>query len=300
MFKHHTNKLLLIFILLTLFSNKSFSQYTEVDQISLYSSRIDNPIKVTAEENGEKIRFYAENRSAYPYTLIMKFQNIYNLSPYVSSKTYTLRPGSNNLEVFTIRNVGETYNYSYSYSYSLGATKRKIDEYYPYLIPISTHKKIKPYTNHFSNTTYRDSFVMSKGDTLFAMRKGKITATSTMYHNNDRISNDNSLEIMHKDGTIMVIQNLPEKSLIVPRLKKVYPGQPIAILSLDADIIVSLYRFAPGNKLKSISIFYHAGKDRRIMYTKDLTTSKVIHSKNIITKEMSRRERRKYKKGKLY
>lgn len=67
--------------LITVFN--SFGQITDVEQITIFSSRLKNPIVLDVKSDTSNIYFNAKNNSLYPYILEIKFGEFRNLSPSV-------------------------------------------------------------------------------------------------------------------------------------------------------------------------------------------------------------------------
>ena len=63
--------IILFVFLITLYINCIYGQHpNKVEQTILFSSKIDNPIKIEVLDKGDKLQFYAHNRSYYSYQLI--------------------------------------------------------------------------------------------------------------------------------------------------------------------------------------------------------------------------------------
>jgi hypothetical protein len=141
--------------------------------------------------------------------------------------------------------------------------------------------------------------MLAKQDTIYCMRKGLIAATPDMYHNSDRISNGQSLEIIHNDGTVMVYENLnPDKVFVKPG-NTIYPGEALGIINHSLDLKVNLFTTLNQNCIQNIDIYYYTGEDSTSLFSKELLNKKVTYPESIITKEMTKMELKKYKKGKL-
>lgn len=272
-----------------------WGQSNKVEHIQFYGNRMDNPIEIIVLKTGNEYTFYAENRSYYPYTLELKINNIINLLPAYFERQFKIVPGKNTLTSLKIKNPDYDGSYNYSYKYTIGLIGNKVDLNFPYLIPIKD-------SFNFGNTKkifFRNNFILAKQDTIYCMRKGLVAATPDMYHNSDRISNSQSLEIIHSDGTIMVYENLnPDKVFVKPG-NTIYPGEALGIINHSLDLKVNLYNTLDQNSIQNIDIYYYTGDGSTSLYSKELLRAKVTHPESIITKEMTKMELKKYKKGKL-
>lgn len=290
------------FILLTYFlllnTNFSYGQFQKVEHDIVFKSKIDNPINIEVIDRGDKFSFKAFNRSFYSYQLELKISDIINLTPEYVTRTFLLMPGRNNLLTLNLKDKEKRASYKYTIKYIIGVPSKNVDFEYPYLIPVIKPFKLCSKFND-SNTYISDCFKLSKGDTIFNMRKGYVSAVPNMFHDADRISDKKSLEIVHKDGTIMIYSNINPDLLFVKPGSAVYPGQPLGIINNDLAFNVFLYMNKGNGKLKRLNINYSIDYNKTEQFSKGMINS-IIHPVDIINKEMTKRELRKYNKNQLY
>ncbi len=294
----HIRNIIFSLILISLNNICIYGQYPEkVEQISVFSSKINNPIKIEVKKKGDSFQFYARNRSFYSYRIKLDFQEIYNLIPILAYREFEVPPGTNYLFSLNLEDNDRIPNYRYSVSYSIGVPGKKVEKEYPYLIPLSTYNSFKLFASiDDSNIFFKDHFKINVGDTVLSMRKGYVAAVPDMYHDADRISRHESLEIIHEDGTIMIYENIKPDSVFVEPGSTVYPAQPLGIINEELFLIVYLYMIRKDGKLEKMNINYYISEDRIELFSKNMENTAIKHPVEIITKEMTRREIKKIDK----
>lgn len=275
------------------------AQFENTEQTVYFQSRIDNPIKVEVHENNGKYQFTAYNRSFYPYQLELIFKNVSNMSPMLNHTEYILLPGQTNLISMSIVDRNHSAYYDYSVKYSIGLPCQNVDYEYPWLIPVK-NKFDLVFDSYDASQYYQDFFKLSQGDTVFNMRKGYVTAIPDMYYSSDRISDNTSLEIMHDDGTIMIYKNISPDLLFVKAGEAIYPGQPLGIINDQLVLKIRLYMNEGNGKLKNLTIHYSLGDNKTEKFSPDLPGRKIVYPMEVITREMSKRDKNRYLKGTLY
>ena len=288
-------KTISISILILIFSYNILAQYESIELIQLSGQRIDNPVKVNVKQNDNKVVFTATNRSFYIYTLLLEITYVSNLSPHGLKRSFKLHPGDNQLIVFNKIDNDEPMDFKYSYKYNIGFPSNNIDKSFSYIFPFrSAHALEKDGIN------YINEFKLERSDTIYNMRKGFVVAVPNMFHNADRISRNASVEVMHSDGSIMIYENIdPENTFIDPG-KMIYPSQPIGLISQEQKLKIVLCFFKKNGNIEQIPINYHTSLYKGYRF-KDLNPDiKINYPEELLFTEMSRREIRKYKKGKLF
>jgi hypothetical protein len=288
-----------ICFLLLFVHNHSFGQFAREEQITMYSSRIKEPIKVEVMQSGDKgrLNFTAINHSQYPYLFTISFSEIQNLTPGVYSEKIMLYPGSNNITSFSIIDPNLSHNYRYSISYVIGDPKKDAILDYPYLIPL----KINNLVNFVSaagneNLFYRDNFKMAANDTVYCMRKGYVAAVPGMQNEGDRLGGPGSLEIIQGDGTVMIYYNINPKKMFVKPGEKVFPGEPIGTIDNSQALRLGLYAFKEEGKIENLTINYYLDDKTVLPFSIIMKDIQVQHPLMIIEKEMVKIELKKYRK----
>ena len=286
-----------VFIFLFLSTYYSFSQYIPVEQQVIFQSRIDNPVKIEVLNQDNKYQFYATNRSFFPYSVNIHFEEIKNLTPEFFNRDFIVPPGKVRLFSLSVKEKDATHAYKYKFTYKIGVPGKKVASIYPYLIPVGAGKSFD-FVNYQNkeNAYIRDCFKISPGDTIFAMRRGYVAAVPNMYHDADRISNSKSLEIIHKDGTIMIYDNIDVDNVLVKPGSTVYPGQALGIINKELILNVDLYVIDKDSNLRRLDINYCIDVNQIAMFSEILKNKLVLYPKEIITKEMTKSEISKFNK----
>lgn len=284
--------------LITVFN--SFGQITDVEQITIFSSRLKNPIVLDVKSDTSNIYFNAKNNSLYPYILEIKFGEFRNLSPRVFEKKVIVLPGNNRLFIFRIMDKNEAPALTYQTKYYLASTNTTEEKFNSYLIPIGENKIVDLYAlnENGSLKKFVNHFVMKSGDIVFCARKGVVTALPDNQDNVDRIYNS-SLEIRHDDGTIAVYLGLNPDNQIVKLGQKVFPSQPIGKVNDSNLLIFHVYEIHDEGKLVPIETSY-SGSNNKIVSSFNIDGINVTFPKAIIKKEMNKKEISKYDKNTLF
>ena len=293
-------KFTFILLLVILESFVLCAQSFEKQELTTFGGRLDNPLTTEVIRTREVLSFYADNKSYYPYRLELEFNTFRNLTPLMSKGEYTLHPGRNLLFKLTISDPTQSPNYGFSIRYRMGDPNDKADENFNYLFPIGKGRTLKRHAVVVSNTSfiYRGTFNSQKGDTVFAVRKGIVTAMPTMNEKADRIMK-NSLEVRQADGTIAVYSNVDANNPFVQYGEKIFPGQPIGIVGELEFIRVNVYKFLEESKLVGIDIKYAMSESSSMTFN-EFKETLVEYPPAIIEKELTDREIKKFRKGILY
>ena len=129
------------------------------------------------------------------------------------------------------------------------------------------------------------------------MRKGYIAAVPDMFHEADRLSGRKSMEIIHKDNSIMIYENIDPDHVLVKPGSTVYPGQPLGLAGENPVLEVYLYEIKKDNSVEKLDIDYAVDETKTCKF-KDISENlKVNHPLKIITREMTKAEIRNLKKN---
>lgn len=212
--------------------------------------------------------------------------------------------------------------------YFLGKVKPKIDEGFIYRLPIKEGEESTIWEHSNLNEeffegkkidTWKSFFINSKkSDSIFAMRKGIVVSIDDK-HNTEATSKDkyytsqiNTIQVEHKDGTFASYSGFNKKLMNVKLGQTVYPHTYLGSTTLnnkDYRLSFSIYylnkELSATNKPKSLNKqenFYNyvdplfATRDGISKIKKSKTYTAIINNE-IITKELSRRESKKFKKN---
>jgi len=281
-----------------LLSLPALGQRINVERDARFGSKINVPVKIEVETLANKYIFYAVNSSYYPYTVHLTINEIQNLTPERVDAQYKVGPGRTRLIELKLQDLARQTRYDYNYTYAIGLKARKIDPDFPYLIPVK-----KPFSYHYKNeaeqTVFQNHFSLSTGDTVYAMRMGTVVTTPDMFSGKERISDRESLEILHNDQTFLVYENIDPEQVFVKAGNKVLPGTPIGLLRDPAILEVTLYSSTGDGFVNASDIKYYTGKDKVVEFSNELHEVEVRYPEEIITAEFSKRDLKKYQKGQL-
>jgi hypothetical protein len=288
-----------LFIAIALFvlNTNAFSQNRE-EQLVFFSSNLGTPIKVDVQKSDRGLTFSAYNKSLFPYTVQLEFNNLQNLTPTISNVKRVVNSGYANLVQFSFLDKNSSHNYAYSTTYFRGDLSQKPDTGFNYPVPLAEGKEIKLLSvkNSSGRFFFNNVFKSNTGDTIFAMRKGVVTSTPESGDNFERIIRKGSIEILHQDGTVAIYQ-LPEFAVaLVQPVQKIYPLQPIAIIKSGGNLVVQLVQLNDSGKLKQLKIHF----DNPGMINDNPDNTIVKHSPEAAEAELSKSEKKKLQKGTLY
>ena len=284
-------------IFLLILTNKGYCQHlSEEKQITTFGSRIRNPITVKAKSNDKRVIFTVNNSSFYAYELKINFKSLVNLTPLVKEQKFIINAHARNSRIFdfTIRDPFAGHNYQYNISYRIHLNDSEPSPNLKYLIPTEKNERV-----NFNKLSHSYVFDLNTEDTIYAMRKGYVTATTNPYQTYDKISKRSSIEVMHEDGTIAIYSGIDFENILITAGTTIYPGQPIGIFNSDFDkpFSVSLFRVLHDTFLCTPIDFYTESPIEEI---EDYFRIIPKHPEELIKKELSRRELRRFKKNKLY
>jgi hypothetical protein len=275
-------------------------QYSKVGETYSFSSRLNSPVIMDVQKSVDKVIFNAFNKSYYPYDLTINFSDLQNLLPKIFERKIVINPGNNMLFALSVVNKDQSIQYEYSITYKIKLSDIP-DLSFPYLFPISAGRTVKLQSINTGNKEVflNNQFKMLKRDTVFAIRKGIVTSLPDNNKEVDRIMKSSSLEIYHTDGTIAIYLGLDPSLLLIQLGQTAYPGQPIGIIGNTDCLIINLLAKSGNSLLKGVEIHF-VNETGGIISALSVNGQKVSFPKEIIKKEMTDKEARKYEKGKLY
>jgi hypothetical protein len=273
----------------------SFGQHELQEQIT-FSSRTKSPIKVEVEKHEDKYVFYGVNSSFLPYKLAVEFTQILNLDPPSNYKS-VLNQGRTKLFELRARQKDSPTSYNYKIRYAMGDPDSEPEVDFPYLIPLGPKKKVSIQVLNQLGGVAPSLFKVSSGDTIYAMRKGAVTAIPQADGEIDRLT-DASIEIYHEDGTLASYYGV-NLTCLTKIGDKVYPGQAIGIMNEDVAIKVNVYRFSKNNSVARIPLKYTTDGKSLLVFGQlnGITTN---HPDEVIQRELRKAELKKWEKGSLY
>ena len=284
-------------LLLFVVCQSVYGQFTPVEQITYFTSRVQMPIKIDVEQNKNEFIFYGTNNSFLPYRVEIEFKQLLNLEPAMNSHKAVLQPGRTRLFALRIRQENSASNFRYDFRYRMGNPSETPDLEFPYLVPLAKNKKVSVNSVTSIATIAPVLFNIAAGDTIFAMRKGRVTAAPESSSGTDRLTKA-SLEVYHADGSLASYYALDLRGL-VKEGTMVYPGQPIGIVEAESVLRVLVFKFTENEQVRPISVKYVADGSSLIP-AGNIDQIVSIRPAEVITKELTRSEIKKFQKDILY
>jgi hypothetical protein len=282
-----------------IFSQILVGQYSKIEEISL-GGRINSPILMDVEKSGTRVTFDAINKSYFPYDFTIKFNLLQNLSPNIFEYHTKVYHGRNRICVYDIHDKSQPINYTYGFSCKLSPAD-KIDLEFPYFIPIGEGKVVSLTEVKLEDVSVfnLNQFKMSVNDTVYAVRKGTVTALPDNKTEVERFIKSSSLEILHNDGTFALYKGLNPEVTFLKLGQVVYPGQPVGIMSSIETLTLFVVAPKENGNVENLQINF-ASPDGSLIPAIKIRETKVGYLKSIMQKEMTSREIKKHEKGSLF
>lgn len=209
---------------------------------------------------------------------------------------------------------------SYSVTYRPGKLNPIPNQKIIYRLPFTVKDSLTCYTlsnvmeKYLKDTTSvvwkSYQFLLHKGDTVFAMRKGLVVKVVDSYDVPERdysLTKSNAIYIEHADGTIASYSVLAKNSFMVKEGDEVLPGTPLALAgSISASkyqVRILVYYNVSNNKFAgNRSILLYAYVDP--LFATSVGVKRLVRGDKYrpvcpsehLTSEMSKKEKRKYLK----
>jgi Peptidase family M23. len=292
-------------ILLIGITKSVFAQYDEVK------------VEYTRDESGVEIK--ATNQSNSPKIVTLNLTVLENFSTYDGNPTTkTIMPNSTS-SICKLRIVDKTRgtNFNYRYQYVSGTSDVRFDPIAIYLLPIKEGKKtrigsVTSIENYIKKDTEEKimgyTFETEQNDTIYAIRKGIVYGIEDGkedYINEVYKSDQNKLSVYHKDGTIAQYIRIKKGSALVKNGEKVEAGQPLALAVNKMDnqalfLITFSYYDAKKSKEQNKPFEFTYFTPKFLTIEGKLTDLSIgetytsTHPIDVITLEMSKREKKKF------
>lgn len=282
-------------------------------------------IKYEKDRAGSAYVFECTNHSFVSYIVEINFSTLTNLSADVSLPFKgTVTPGSNRL--FTLKPTGTsgTPNFNYSYSFRKGCLNSKPEVDFPYLLPIQADKTAQSFELYNISEKYanesapKDWYALgiktTEGDTIYASRKGVVgeVVSDQKEVSGENVSfnrNINFIEIQQEDCTFAKYELFKENGVFVKVGEPVQAGQPLGVIggrnfSSGSHVRLSVYyayvetvkKEGKDTNKKNYSAYVpiQFWIDGKLQKLEKNTTYKSEHPESIVTKEMTKREKKKW------
>ena len=301
-------KLILLLILIPLFS---FSQ---------------NDLEINYVENRDNsVSFNYKKRIPGTYFLTLDFKNLRN----TRAKNRQSKKITNNIgSLFNLRpnNDDEQIGFNYSYSYYKGNINSQVELNYPYIFPFKKDETIIPNELYEIENKYFNSklpkgwksysFSFDEAQMVKSVRKGIVIEIKNNFvidtlKKTDYYSDQNSIIIEHKDGTVATYKGFDKNKIKVYLGQTVYPQSNLGELArFDSRNLYRLYlsiffyKTVKGKSLNNISssndyeIYYLTPKffqNNNVIEIKSANKYKVDFNEKSLFKEMRKREIKKWK-----
>lgn len=302
-------------ILLLLFFPFFFYGQRDIIEID-YSINADNSVSFNYKKK-------------YPgsYFLIIEFNNLSNTR--ASTLRKVISKASGRLIKLEPTNPDQGIGFQYSYKYFKGDLNSKVDYDYPYILPFDKGKvNFINELNSIENAYFNEdlpknwksyNFVFENPETVRAIRKGKVIEVIDKFKSkSDKIysyySEQNSVKIEHKDGSISSYKGFGNNQISVKLGQLVFPQSKLGQLAkYDSREIYKLYlsvysfKTTEGKSLNKVNSssdieinyitpqFYINGDIKKL---KNRERFEVDYNDDILFKEMRKKEIKKHKKTK--
>ena len=312
-FKSFILKSFNLFIFITYFSLNIFSQSNEIDVLLRYNP--DNSVDFN----------FSKNFPGFCYLELEVIPSV-NCAKKTFNSVINIRKGS----LFKLRPVSEDkpMDFTFNFKYLRGYPNPKINEDFIYLLPFENGQSFKvlkaynifeKYIKHQKDSSWDSNIIdFPKAVKIFAIRKGIVLSIEKTFKAFDKsdyewTSEINKITIEHEDGTIARYLGLNKDSIDLKVGDTVFPNDYLGTLDVYQSNIYRLYfdvsylntnsfEKINNNTISEDSLYSNISP---LFLSKDgvvkLENNKVYKSlveNDIITKEMSRRQRKKFNKNK--
>lgn len=280
-------------------------------------------IEVSNEVNDDRYEFSASNTSSRVISVVVFFPKLQYLRstsrlPFVAA----IEPGRTRLFELQQDGTGRP-DFSYRYWSYYGVANPKVKDVL-YALPFQTERKVKVLpVQQAEELIGQDgiedfksyAFRLKAGETIVAARGGRVERIVTDNQSDDTslsfTRERNRIEIRHKDGTLGVYQNFENGSNMVSKGEDVLAGQPLALAHKGSEFGTASLMFGvtyleikvvndndpkDWSKIKYVLPKFKSQSGEKYIDFSEEQTSYL--DEDLITQEMSKREKKKYLKSK--
>lgn len=290
--------------------------------VFLFSFQAFSQISTDSERDKDgNINLYTINTDVIPYTVMFHFSSLQNLNTSGGDVvTVVALPGRSRATTLKPRQQNISTNYQYKVSYIRGNLFGKTKTEPVYFLPVQegtivlaqnmTHLENRLQPKEKNDDYVGVSFRLKEPTDIVAPRKGIIASISMSEadekDNLDFRRDENYIEIYHEDGSISKIMVLKSGSQKVELGELVLPGQVIASSAGENYISGSHVRMVnikpkkeEGDKLKYEQFPVKFITEDGAIFIEEPLSISAVHPDELVTAEMSKREIKKFKAGKL-
>lgn len=230
---------------------------------------------VVAEENGNRVDIYVDNKQSAEITVTLDAQTV-NLSPSAKLPHTATFPGGRRTKVLSlaVADTAQPFQYRYSFHWTWGALDAEHDDAYVYSLPFQPGRRYRVDQafhgrfSHFGDFEYAVDFNMPVGTPIYAARDGVVAGVkddSTEGGAEDRYRNAaNYVMIKHADGTVAEYAHLQAGGVRVAVGDKVKAGDFIALsgnsgYTTGPHLHFFVYKAIDGSRRRSFPIRFRTG-----------------------------------------
>ncbi|WP_081643184.1 M23 family metallopeptidase [Sphingobacterium paucimobilis] len=284
----------------------------------------ESALRMSSKRNDDKsVDLSFEKDDPGTMTVNLKFKSLSNSA--VPTNIYRAEGYSGTLMTLKPMNKDNGIDFSYSYRYIRGRLMPKVDPTFVYAIPFKVGTEVYAReagflsARYFGNTTPDDwkvyHFYTTDQQEVVASRKGIVVEINdrhddSVLEDKEYSSSTNSITVEHKDGSLLKYDGLSNGSVQVELGATVFPGQVIArnvkrgSNGYSVSFMLMYLKSADlganeGKNITNSTSFYgfitplfDVGTEA-IVLTKDAKYTASL-SPEVITKEMSKKEIKKY------
>ncbi len=288
---------------------------------------INDKIAITYERDAlGQIIFTCHNNAFCNYVVELSFPNIENLRPDMPVPyKMDVPPGTRRMVTLSVITKGEHIHFSHRFkSYKGFLSHVSVDTNYTYLLPVAPGREthifeLKYLASEYGNEPrpkgwYALSLHVHSGDTIYAARRGRVTETRDDAKLTDSdysfVKEENYIEIAHNDCTFGRYTIFRDSSIFVKPGEMVEAGQPLGIAGGEKytggpqvrfEAYYYLEQEIPAGGDEPPKMIYRAFvplefwvKDKGAMRLADRSRYTSEHPADLITKEMNKKDARKY------
>lgn len=274
-------------------------------------------VKMESEQDKDgNITIYGTNNDVIPYTLVITFTELSNLSSSSGNPLFVIaNPGKNSVARLKKINAAQGTRMNFTSKQFRGSYLNTSKEEPVYLIPVQEGEEVRMqplthvenvYNKEAENKNYvGTAFYFDQPTVICAPRKGIISNikmdSETKGASVSFDASDNFIEIYHEDGSftkLMVLESGSEKIKIG---NTVYPGQPLASSSGEkyqsgrhVRMIQSRWNKVDREMKFNILPVKVFDGEKEVLSQETINGMIVSHPEKLITKEMNKREIKRF------
>ena len=271
-------------------------------------------VEVRADYTGVgDVQFVAYNNTKAPLYLNIDFADLENTTfneplPYIK----LLEPGFNNLFMLLRRLDGGVPRFNYDIKTFRSNPMAIVNLDYPYLIPFEPGTTTQVFDvesiagfwgNKEPDSWNVTGFKAKPGDKVYASRSGLVVEIVGQNREGEPMkwyhTWNNSLTVLQPDGTLIVYRNVTVKNKDIEVGERIVAGQYIGdVVSGVDELIVLIYQHSFDDDDPRFIIPQFVGNEGNPGLLIPSKKYVVVHPEEVVTKEMTKKETRRYSRGK--